>query len=223
MKKTILAVLAAFTMVASSFALGVGVHASGDFGFGKTSANSTNKVPTVGYSVGAWLEVPLIKLPVLSIGLRPGFDLFENSGYSLLAVTGDRTNMTGFGYQVTASGLDVPVYLSLNAKLFILKVSAGVGGYVSLPSDGKFSITTYTFGNPISPVVKDVEWNNGLMYGYTAYANAGLSLGPVVLLLDVRTFIGATPYELKTAVSNANITSFKRFDVEAGVAVELSL
>lgn len=181
--KKLLTILIAIACMFSVSAIGLGIRADADFGvltFGDEITNAhpelQDDLDTITSGTAAvWLDLPIIDLKIVSVGLRPEAEIAFNRGMSFVNKTGEDK------FDIKKTELNIPVFVSASVTLGFLRVSAGVGPYVSMPL---IFTGDADFKNLSLPEPK-AGWDSKT-WGLAGYAQVGLKLGPGFLTADVR-------------------------------------
>ncbi|MCQ2597205.1 MAG: hypothetical protein MJ181_05095 [Treponema sp.] len=222
MKKILMAAVAAACMFSMS-ALSFGVRGDVDIGMGKiekiekddgsqTSKPAYEKAPNIfSGSAGAWLDLPILNLAIVSVGLRPEVDVAFNQGSTYEATVNSESGKV----EIKKTDLEIPLYLDACFNFSVLRVSAGVGPYVSMPLEFKASEKTLG-GEPLK--VPSAGWASHT-WGVAGYVQAGLKLGPGYLLGDVRLSTPLTKEDLFKA-GDTEVAKEKSYKIGVGAGYE---
>lgn len=195
MKKIIMAALAAACMLSVS-AMSIGFRGDVDFGManitkseeGKTAPSIEKAEAVTSGSAGLWVDMPIINLGIISLGFRPEAEIAIGEGFAV--------KTEDAGYVLSSTSLTIPVFLDVCANLSVLRVSAGVGPYVTMPLSFKQSNTTILGQNIQKP---NAGWESH-EWGLAGYLQAGVKLGAGYLLGDARVSAPFGTKELKSVV-----------------------
>lgn len=216
MKKFAAAVMLAAFCVVSASAVGIGFRGDVDFGVG-TLKNNDQKATfqkseqLVGGETGVWFDLPFVDLKVLSVGFRPEAAIAFNQG---VVLGGDATLRT--------TDFNVPLFVDAAVNLGIVRVSAGIGPYVSW-SFATNSAKAKLAGKEVTYEYPNVGWSNPT-WGLAAFAQAGIRVGAGFLLFDVRANAPFTDNEIKSLVDNQKETvTSKRYRIDLGIGYEFVL
>lgn len=163
-------------------AIGIGIRADADFGvlnfeddsIANAHPDLQDDLDTITSGTAAlWLDLPIIDLKIISAGIRAEGEVAFNRGDSAL--------YDGKEFTFKKTELNIPVFVSASVTLGFLRVSAGVGPYVSMPldfvDDGAFE--------KVGLDTPKAGWDSRT-WGLAGYAQAGLKIGPGFLTADVR-------------------------------------
>ncbi|MCQ2613439.1 MAG: hypothetical protein MJ183_07560 [Treponemataceae bacterium] len=180
--KKLLTILIAIACMFSVSAIGIGIRADADFGvlnfeddrIDNAHPDLQDNLDSIASGTAAlWLDLPIIDLKIVSVGLRAEGEVAFNRGDTALY----QNNEVSF----KKTELNIPVFVSASVTLGFLRVSAGVGPYVSMPltftDDADFE--KFHLDKPVA------GWDSKT-WGLAGYAQAGLKIGPGFLTADVR-------------------------------------
>ena len=221
MKKLLIAALMAVACVVSASAMTVGLRGDVDFGNAgfKTTENGKQtpdfiKADTVtSGSGGIWVDIPLLNLKVLSLGLRPEFEFGFNQGF---VVKQDDNSV-----KLTSSNVTIPLFLDVCVNILSVRLSLGIGPYLSLPIS--FVDTETKFGT--QTIQKPTTAWDAHSWGIAAYLQAGLKLGPGYLLVDGRasTPFGNQDWKAVTASGDSGtVITAKTYSISVGIGYEFT-
>jgi len=229
MKKLVMAVVAAACMFSAS-AIGLGVRGDLDIGMGtlgtteqgKTDVKVEKAKTVTSGSLGAWFDLPFVNLGIASVGIRPECNIAFNkdevdlgklfNGEASEAITVKKTEMM------------IPLYVSASVNLLIVRISGGVGPYVSMPisfsdmKDVKVPVANASIKTP------ETGWESRV-WGIAGYAQGGVRIGPGFLVADVRLSTPLTKDDLFTVVLDteeaATVAKQKSYKIGVGLGYEL--
>lgn len=219
--KKLLTILIAIACMFSVSAIGLGIRADADFGilsFDEADIKNANpdlqdNLDTITSGTAAlWLDLPIIDLGIASVGLRPEAEIAFNRG--------DTAIFDGKDISIKKTELNIPVFVSASVTLGFLRVSAGVGPYVSMPLTFTDDSDFKDFDLP----EPKAGWDSRT-WGLAGYAQAGLKLGPGFLTADVRANASMSESELwKTAAEGLSGSpdpiASKTFNIGVGLGYE---
>lgn len=223
MKKIIMAALVAACLFSAS-AMSFGVRGDVDIGLGNletttkddgtpgTKPNYQKGENVISGSAGVWFDMPIINLGIVSVGLRPECEVGFNQGCTITEVKDGNTEKVS----IKKTDLTVPLYLDACVNLSILRVSAGVGPYVTMPLT--FAATEKQIGGKTISTPK-AGWDSH-SWGLGGYVQAGLKLGAGYLMGDVRVSAPFDTQELLKVGTDESTVKSKTYKVSAGAGYE---
>lgn len=211
MKKILAAVLTLGCMLSAS-AVSLGFRGDVDIGVGQmrkgdVPASFDKAKQITGGDIGLWVDLPFIDLKFFTLGVRPELELAFNQGIILNNETQDAIRTTD---------LTIPVYLDASFNIAAVRISGGVGPYLSIPlsvrdTGARLGSTTIK--------VPSAGWDLRT-WGLGAYVQGGFKLGPGYLLAELRANSPFTEQEFKDSSSNLTVINNKRYRIDAGLAYE---
>lgn len=222
MKKILMAAVAAACMFSMS-AISLGVRGDADIGMGKiekiekedgssSSKAKYEKAPNIfSGTAGVWVDFPVVNLAIVSLGLRPECVIAFNQGTTYEATLNSETSKV----EIKKTDLMIPLYVDACFNFSVLRVSAGIGPYVSMPLEFKASEKTLG-GEPIK--VPSTGWANHT-WGLAGYAQAGLKVGPGYLLGDFRLSTPLSKEDIFKA-GDTEVAQEKSYKIGVGVGYE---
>lgn len=223
MKKIIMAALAAACLFSAS-AMSVGLRGDVDIGLGKLESTtkddgSVGTKPSyekgsdvISGSAAVWFDMPIINLGIVSVGLRPECEVAFNQGCTITEVKGDETNKVS----IKKTDLTIPVYLDACFNLSIIRISAGIGPYVTMPLT--FAASGTKLGSTEISTPK-AGWESHT-WGLGGYVQAGIKLGAGYLVADARVSAPFTTQELIKVGTDESSVKSKTYKVSAGAGYE---
>lgn len=220
MKKLIMVIAAAACMLSVS-AMSIGIRGDADFGMATLEKNEDSglganleKPETItSGSAGLWIDMPIINLGIISVGFRPEAEIAIGEGF---AVKDDE----GKSYKLNQTSITFPIFLDACVNIAMLRVSAGVGPYVTMPLS--FKETGKALGTQ-QIQTPSAGWESH-SWGLAAYVQAGLKLGAGYLVADARVSAPFSAAELKTVATGGEdsktLVETKTYKVGVGLGYE---
>lgn len=230
MKKLIMAAVAAACMFSAS-AIGIGVRGDLDIGMGtletledgKTDAKVEKAKTVTSGSVGAWVDLPVVNLGIASVGLRPECNIaFNKDEVDVGTLLGeDAKPLT-----VKKTDLIIPFYVSASVNILMVRISAGVGPYVSMPMNfSELKETSVSVKGVNASVKTPVTGWESRVWGVAGYVQGGIKVGPGFLVADARLSTPISKDDVLTVVMDSKeagtIARQKSYKIGVGLGYEL--